>query len=315
LEIPADDNAQAPSPKQEASNPDPAKTSESQAEAPPTSKPSSDVSANSPSKSTTGKAKKQTYPLLPSVEHLLHEHGLDVSAVDSMTPTGPNNRLLKGDVLAYLGSISSSYPAELSGRITKLSHLDLSNIKLAPPAPAPKSTASAKTAAAEPAPETEVALPISLTAVLEVQKRVQSTLGITMPLSTFFARASDLANDDLPKSKTAKPTADELFNEILGLDKVHKTARGAFMPQITALSPRSITKGAATKKPDILDILSGKSTVIKSRTAPETSAILSTSTPTNVFSVSVPRGDEKRATVFLERVKLVLEKEPGRLVL
>lgn len=312
LEIPAETSA--PSPKEEASKPDPAKTSPSQAEAPPTSKPSSDASAGSSSKSTSGKAKKQTYPLLPSVEHLIHEHGLDASAIESMTPTGPNNRLLKGDVLAYLGSISSSYPAELSGKIAKLSHLDLSNIKLAPPPPAPKSAAPAKSAP-EPAPETQVALPISMSAVLEVQKRIQTTLGITMPLATFIARATEFANDDLPRSKTAKPTADELFNQVLGLDKVDSTVRGSFMPQISALSPKPIMQRSPAKKPDIFDILTGKSTVRSSRQVPETSAIHSTSTPTNVFSVNVPRGDEKRAKVFLERVRLVLEKEPGRLVL
>lgn len=315
LDIPAEESSQPPSPKEEASNPDPAKTSKSQAEAPPTSKPSSDASATSPSKSTTGKAKKQTYPLLPSVEHLLHQNGLDSSAIDSITPSGPNNRLLKGDVLAYLGSISSSYPTELSSRIQKLSHLDLSNIKLAPPPPAPKTAAPPKAAAAEPARETQVALPISMAAVLEVQKRIQSTLGITMPLSTFIARATEVANDDLPRSKTAKPTADELFNQVLGLNKIQGGVRGAFMPQIQALSPKPISQAPAAKKSDILDILSGKSTVKKSKPASAISAIPAASTPTNVFSVSVPRGDEKRAKVFLERVKLVLESEPGRLVM
>jgi hypothetical protein len=29
----------------------------------------------------------------------------------------------------------------------------------------------------------------------------------------------------------------------------------------------------------------------------------------------VPKGDEKRAQLFLDRVKMVLEEEPGRLVL
>jgi len=310
LEIPAETSA--PSPKEESSKPDPAKTSPSQAEAPPTSKPSSNAFADS-QKSTSGKAKKQTYPLLPSVEHLIHEHGLDSSAIDKMTPTGPNNRLLKGDVLAYLGSISSSYPAELSGKIAKLSHLDLSNIKLAPPPPAPKSAAPTKP---EPAPETKVALPISMSAVLEVQKRIQSTLGITMPLSTFIARATEFANDDLPKSKTAKPTADELFNAVLGLDKVNSTVRGSFMPQITTLSPNPIAQRTSTaKKSDILDILSGKSTGrSEKRVSKEVSAI-SAAVPMNIFEVSVMRGDEKRATVFLERVREVLEKEPGRLVL
>jgi len=33
-----------------------------------------------------------------------------------------------------------------------------------------------------------------------------------------------------------------------------------------------------------------------------------------VFSINVPKGDEKRGQVFLERVKTVLEAEPGRLV-
>ena len=36
---------------------------------------------------------------------------------------------------------------------------------------------------------------------------------------------------------------------------------------------------------------------------------------TNVFSVVAARGEEKRARVFLERVKNVVEGEPGRLIL
>jgi hypothetical protein len=35
----------------------------------------------------------------------------------------------------------------------------------------------------------------------------------------------------------------------------------------------------------------------------------------NVFSVTVPKGEERRAQLFLDRVKTVLEEEPGRLVL
>ena len=150
----------------------------------------------------------------------MHEHGIELSAIDKMTPSGPNNRLLKGDVLAYIGSISSSYPTELSAKIEKLTHLDLSNIKLAAPAPKPAK-------AADPIPEPvivqdlEVAVPISMKAVIEVQKRIQSTLGVFMPLSTFIARATDVANDNLPRSKTQQATADELFNQVLGLSLIH----------------------------------------------------------------------------------------------
>lgn len=312
LEIPAEESA-APPPKEEASKPAPEKTSESKAEA--SSKSSSSASSDAPAKKSSKPAKKQTYPLLPSVEHLIHEHGLDQAAIDDMTPSGPNNRLLKGDVLAYLGSISASYPAELSTKIEKLSHLDLSNIKLAKPAAPPKPST------AEAVPEQvienlEVALPISMKAVIEVQKRIQTTLGVFLPISTFIARAADLANDDLPRPKGYKPTADELFNDILGLDKVSTAdgVRGSFFPQITALpSFVEAAKPRPVKNIDIIDILSGKSNTTSSRFGSKAPSGLSSSV--NVFSLTVPKGDEKRAEVFLERVKTVLEAEPGRLVL
>lgn len=305
LEIPAEEKTSSPPPKEE-SKPAP---SESQSEAPLKSSTSSAPSAP---------AKKQTYPLLPSVEHLMHEKKLDLSTIDQMTPTGPNNRLLKGDVLAYLGAIESAYPAELSSKISKLSHLDLSNIKLAAPAPKPVASEKAVAPTPEPIKELEVAVPISMKAVLEVQKRIQSTLGVFMPLSTFIARATDVANEDLPRSKTHAPSADELFNSILGLDKVSPSTgvRGAFLPQITALSsnaPQAKITKSSTKSNDIIDILSGKKRATSSSLSGRPMPGLSNTV--NVFSVSVPKGDEKRAQVFLDRVKTVLESEPGRLIL
>jgi hypothetical protein len=248
----------------------------------------------------------------------MHEKGLDLSSIDKMTPTGPNNRLLKGDVLAYLGTVASSYPAELSSKIAKLSHLDLSNIKLAAPAPkaAPAPAPATEAIKAPIIPDSEVAIPISMKAVIEVQRRIQSTLGVFLPLSTFIARATDVANDNIPRSKTQAPTADELFNNILGLDKVGNASgvRGSFLPQITALSSAAPkAKIPKTKELDIIDILSG-------RTGPSPANLVGKPLPgmsgeINVFSVTVPKGDEKRAEVFLERVKAVLESEPGRLVL
>ncbi|KAF4627817.1 hypothetical protein G7Y89_g10337 [Cudoniella acicularis] len=316
LELPAEDKP-APSPKEEASKSKPESTSKSQTEAPPIPTPSTSVSSNQAAKKPLGPAKKQTYPLLPSVQQMIHEKGLKQEDIDKMTPSGPNNRLLKGDVLAYVGSISSTYPTELSERIEKLSHLDLSNIKLASLAPKPEKKSSA------PAPEPiienlEVTVPISMASVIEVQQRIQKTLGVFMPLSTFIARATDVANDNLPRSKTYKPSADELFNEVLGLDKVTfaNGVRGTFLPQITALpqaAPISKSKKAPSKSVDIIDILSGKprstSSVFKAKPMPGMSNAV------NVFSLTVPKGDEKRAQIFLGRVKTVLETEPGRLVL
>ena len=251
----------------------------------------------------------------------MHERGIELSAIDKMTPTGPKNRLLKGDVLAYLGSVSASYPTELAARIEKLTHLDLSNIHLAAPAPAPKLEKAAESvpkAVVENrvAAPIEVAVPISMKAVAEVQKRIQSTLGVFMPLSTFIARATDVANEDLPGSKTQPPTADELFNQVLGLDKVSRphSVRGNFLPQITAL-PSFAPKAPklSGRNLDIIDILSGKTGSSLSSSSAKPPAGLSNSV--NVFSLKVPKGDEKRAQIFLGRVKSVLEEEPGRLVL
>lgn len=311
LEMPVEETA--------SSKPSTSEESESQQEAPPTSKTSDSAPTDQSSKQKPSKPKKQTYPLLPSVEYLMHEHGLDASAIDKMTPSGPNGRLLKGDVLAYLGSVSTSYPTELSTRIGKLSHLDLSNIKLAPHPSLPKVIAAA---APEPQPvakDLEVAVPISMAAVIEVQERIQSTLGVFLPLSTFIARAADFANDDLPRS-SAKLSADDLFNQVLGLDKVSSSGtRGNFMPQITALPPTALAtmpkaRASPAKKVDIIDMLTSKRTISTPRSS-LASPLPGNAATTNIFSITVPKGDEKRAKVFLERVKAVLEEEPGRLIL
>ncbi len=319
LEIP-EEAASATPPEKEVSKSSASKEPESEQEAPPTSKTTDPTPADQASKPKSGKPKKQTYPLLPSVEHLMHENGIAASAVDKMIPSGPNGRLLKGDVLAYLGSVTTSYPAELSAKIEKLSHLDLSNIKIAPTPPAPKGAA-----AGVPEPKTvvadlEIAVPISMAAVIEVQKRIQSTLGVIIPLSTFIARATDVANDDLPRSASAKQSAEELFNQILGLDKISSSGvRGNFMPQITALPSTAVTMmprapAAPSKQADIIDFLTSKKTASR-QNGSLPSPLPGIAATTNIFSVTVPKGDEKRARVFLERVKSVLEEEPGRLVL
>ena len=266
-------------------------------------------------KAGSGKATKQTYPLYPSVEHLLKTNGLSKADADKIPATGPGGRLLKGDVLAYVGKIQESYPSELADGLKKRSQLDLSNIKVMP-----KKEAPAKEAAAAEAPKVvedlpvEIALPISLTAVTECQKRVKDSIGVFLPLTTFIARAAELANENLPKSKTAKPTADELFNAVLGLDKVSgsSSSRGNFVPQMTSLPPTTVsTRSSSFKKPDILEVLAGKKTAARGAKAAGAQTVIG---PLNVFSVSVPKGDEKRGRVFLERVKAVLEAEPGRLV-
>ena len=331
LSIPEETSQSSPSPhpspqEETKSGIEKSKSSESQSEAPPTSKgddtpPAPAKSEKLPSK-PTDKFSKQKYPLYPSVAQLLHEKGIDSSEIDKIPASGPQGRLLKGDVLAYLGSINASYSSEQSARIEKLGHLDLSNIKIRPP---PKAVASA--IASEAASEamgtdvdTEVAVPISFKVVNELQERIHRVLGTTIPLQTFIDRAVEISNVDLPRSKSTKSTSDELFSEILGLDKVRSSiSHGNYIPQIVALPSLSISTPKATmKKPDIIEMLTSKHSPppLSHNKVPFPNSIGTTGgSAVNLFSVSVPKGEEQRAKMFLERLKTILQVDPGRLVL
>ncbi|KAM0285349.1 hypothetical protein ACHAQH_001538 [Verticillium albo-atrum] len=272
-----------------------------------------------------GKVHKQKYPLLPSVQSLVHQHGIDADTLSSITPTGPQGRLLKGDILAHLGTINRDTPAKITELFAKLSTLDLSNIKVAEKAPnaspttGPKPVPETEAAPAPPA-KTQVALPISLAHVAEAQRRIQDTLGVFMPVSTFIARAADVANDDLPPSPR-KPSSSDLFNQVLGLDKLQppRGSRGLYLPQISALpEPTFLAPRPSRRQPDIIDLLAGGKGSARTKVSPRPAAAAREGVNTsgrNLFTLVVPRGDEKRAAVFLERVKVILENEPGRLVL
>ncbi|EER44629.1 pyruvate dehydrogenase complex component Pdx1 [Histoplasma capsulatum H143] len=134
------------------------------------------------------------YPLFPSVSQLLHEKGISGADVSKIPASGPKGRLLKGDVLAFTGAIPRDYSSNLSAQISQLAHLDLSNIKVkqTPTEPQAKFAAVAVTALPPSSTPAQVSLPISLSSVLSLQERLPKTLGITIPLSTFLARATDV---------------------------------------------------------------------------------------------------------------------------
>lgn len=263
--------------------------------------------------STHSEARGHDRPSSVAVNVLLHQHGLSASDLGKITATGPKGRLLKGDILAYLGKINKDSPAKIEKHLSRLAHLDLSNIQIMKQ-PAKESKADPPAKAPEPAqPEiTELSIPISLSAVITTQKRVQDTLGIFLPLSTFINRASELANEGLPMSKH-QPTADDLFNAVLGLDQVPKSSRGDFFPNISGITP-SVRTLKPRKQPDIIDLLAPKQSKPKQSPGSRNSAP-GISPAANIFSVLAESGEERRAEEYLERMKLVLEQEPGRLVL
>jgi pyruvate/2-oxoglutarate dehydrogenase complex dihydrolipoamide acyltransferase (E2) component len=272
--------------------------------------------AKKPKPARSGEKRKQKHPLLPSVHSLVKANGLDEAAVESIKPTGPNGRLLKGDVLAYLGSIKADGPAKISALFGKLSHLDLSNIKVAPKKEAPKQAKEVKAVPPPPPPEAEVSIPISLAKVIEVQKMIQSKLGTFLPLSTFIARATEVANDDLPLV-ARKPTADDLFDAVvLGLDTVPRTERGLYVPHVKVADLPAVRLTRVPPKTDIIDMLAAPPKKATSHPPSVVSGISTgVGTGSNMFSLVVPEAEERRAAVFLDRMKAILEKEPGRLVL
>ena len=301
LEIPADESsapaATSSPPSQSSDQPSPTEQHSSSPAAPP------------------GNGSPQKYPLYPSVLALLREHSVPESDADRIPATGPNNRLLKGDVLSYLNKIPTSYSSEQSSRIQHLGHLDLSNIQPAVPKPKPAAPVEPeKTAPPPPPPDTEVAVPISLTAVLATQKRMKDALGITLPLSTFIARASELANEDLPRAKGRGPTMEELYDSVVGLDSVRRTSRGRYVPRVMPVQTENVVVAPRKRAPeDVIDALTGVGAP-RAKRVPLAAAV-APGEGTNVFSVMAKSGEERRARTYLERVKTVLESEPARVVL
>lgn len=77
--------------------------------------------------------------LLPSVVSLLLQNNItQKEALDLIPATGPNGRILKGDVLAYLGKIPQDAPAAIAEYVALKEHLDLSNVVPAQPKDAAK---------------------------------------------------------------------------------------------------------------------------------------------------------------------------------
>ncbi|KAL7268873.1 pyridoxine biosynthesis protein [Rhizina undulata] len=303
LEIPAEDSAAlqtsatASSPKKDVTSPPPSEKA-----------PVVESSAKStPETSHRHSAPKTPHTPSPSVVHLLKENGISKEDASKIPATGPKGRLLKGDVLAYLGRIEKAYPKELEGRIDKLGKLDLSNIKVAVPKkvePKQEKKAEAKKVAEEKK-ESEVRVEISLSEVSKIRIKLQEQ-GRDLPLSAIIASAAAKANFNLPPS-TLPPSTSELFDQILGARKPSKRTVGRFAPQITSIIPPPASK----QKLDIIDILAGS----KASARPPKVRAGPSEVGTNVFSLKVPVQEEKRASIFLQSLKEQLEKGPQELVL
>lgn len=80
--------------------------------------------------SAAGARAMSTGTLFPSVELLLHRNNISLEQAKTIPATGPNGRLLKGDVLAFMGQISKETPKAIAEYLDSKSHMDLSHIEL-----------------------------------------------------------------------------------------------------------------------------------------------------------------------------------------
>jgi e3 binding domain len=288
--------------------------------APPAPEPSSSQETSTETR-TLARPQPQKYPLYPSVAALLHTHNL---SVDQIPASGPNGRLLKGDVLAYLKEIPSAYPQELSERLAKLTHLDLSNIKVAaapPTKPSEQAGASAgvdtkqekavkeeKKALREPRVISRV---VSLSALRAAQLRTQEAMGVAPPpLNQLVVRAFLLANQGLPAAHSASSSAEELFDALVGSSRStqQRKTKCDFVP--TVVDAPVLTSRTPGRSADLFDEIVGAK-----RATPRKVRTVVPSPDTKILSLNVENeADEKRASLFLEKVKFCVENEPARLM-
>lgn len=292
-------------------SPQPQKTAQGQA-APPPSQPPPPPTTTTPTTNRSGAerapapapGREPKYPLMPAVAHLFKQHGLSAHDVAAIPPTGPGGRLLKGDVLAFVGSIGRDAPGAVSSRFERLSHLDLSNVKVAAsePAAAPAKRADPPTPAPQPL---SIEVPVSLAKAVEVQAKIRRALGVFLPLSTFTSRAVAVANDDLPRVPR-KPSPDDLFDQVLGLDRVKAAApggsHGVYMPRIAALPRASMLarppRPPPAKSVDVIDELAGPGRRRPSSLEVAAPPMADLSSGVNLFTLVVPRGGAAGSSVL-----------------
>lgn len=230
-----------------------------------------------------------TQTLLPSVSSLLVANGISKEdAFAKISATGPHGRLLKGDILAFVGKVPQGSPAAIAEEINKRSHLDLSNIKPA------KNDAGATSTGAAPAGEAKAQKPakpepVVLTSFLDVNHFEPADL---LELKRIMTQAVKLAKSDAVELSKPRRAAniDPEFEAIIG------PARGTKFYDVEVIYPKSTRRGVSNSA-DLYDILSDRK--------PRQAAV---QVPSNTVQVDVTVNDkapgaEKRAKLFLNRLE------------
>lgn len=150
---------------------------------------------------------------LPSVELMLHHNGISrAEAIAQIHPTGPKGRILKGDVMAFLGKIPVQETTTISNYIQSLSHLDLSHIELRKDIPsAEETTQKVDEAAKVVKPIKKEPVVVSREFIMEAPIKDQPTLAKIIrqaEIDTYAITASKSDLDDPLFDQIIAPTVD-----------------------------------------------------------------------------------------------------------
>lgn len=182
--------------------------------------------------------------LFPSVLMLLEENNISTAdALKKIKATGPNGRILKGDVLAYLGKISEDSVTKVADYVKLHEKLDLSNIELRP-AEQPKPVVPAK----EVVPPLVLSEQITLRVPAHVSHdQLSASIKAYIKECSYLAHEQHLQND-------ASVLYDPLFEDIIAQNP--REPRFKVTYNLVALQPEHSPAPVA----DIFDLLSSAST-------------------------------------------------------
>lgn len=233
--------------------------------------------------------------LLPSVSILLAENHISKEdAFDKIKATGRDGRLLKGDVLAYLGKISADSNVKIADYIKSGERLDLSNIELrtkdAKPTPALEEKDAKETRPVKPEP-----VIFSEQLILEVPTKSNSDQ-LQKSVKEFLKEAYQYTHAS-PLGNTSSDYFDPIFEDLL--TPAPTKPRFSYTYQLVSLVDRT----DAEVHQDIFDLLSDST--------PETSSVAHVESPSKQeyalsFSVQVDEkfhDAEDKAKRFIEYVK------------
>ena len=263
-------------------------------------------------------SRHKNYFSYPSVHRLLREQGIELDTAN-IPATGPNGRLLKGDILAYLGRVKQDYLHEQSQRLNNLSHLNLSRSKSVSVDAAPQSSGDQTKSTNDSSDngdfehsDVEMITPISLDAVHHCQELLRRSLDVGVPLSRFISQASKIANKENPLKFLTQSKEDAIFDAIVEQGKSRQKPN--FVPNIS--SPQVIMRTELKeRKVDYLYFLTAKWPTTRATIRSERRTPKSVEREAKILSVRVKKEDRGAASTYLKKLKALLEVEPCQLII